>query len=215
MSQLVDDLIAAGPRLNQRVLGEMYADPFWDRRFGERGRGHAKADGDFHIKYVVSAIEADDPALFVTYGRWLRDVLVSRGMCSRHLADHFERLADAITDEPWPDRERPIEILRGGAAGLVHTGGDAGALDAHRRQLADTIAGDQPAQVHADAVHLLSYLADALATGQRDGLDGFVRYLVATHPLLLLCELLGRLTDQPALPDAARGLVLAAAEAPR
>lgn len=166
---LITELRAAGPRLTRRVMDEMYRDPFWTERYGDRGRENADTDGDFHIKYLISAIEGDDPSLFVTYGRWLRDLLVARGMCSRHLVENFERLAAAIAEESWPGRELAISILRGGAAGLRHTAGDAGVIDAHRPAWADRVGpqGDT----------LLSYLADALATQQRMAFDAYVHLL--------------------------------------
>ncbi len=166
---LVTELRAAGSRLTRRVMDEMYRDPFWSDRYGDRGRENAETDGDFHIKYLISALEGDDPSLFVTYGRWLRDLLVARGMCSRHLAENFERLATAIVDEGWPGHELAISILRGGAAGLRHTTGDAGVIDAHRPAWKERV-GDQ-----GDT--LLSYLADALATQQRMAFEAYVHLL--------------------------------------
>lgn len=204
MNQLITALVAEGPRLNQRVLADMYADPFWEVRYGAQGRLHSRNDGVFHVKYLVSALQGDDPALFVTYARWLRDLLVARGMCSRHLADHFERLADAIDAEPWPDRSRATSILRRGAASLAHTDGVAGLVEARRDVLADALAEGGPAQLRADVVHLLSYLADALASGSRGALDGFVAYLRGAHSASAVERLLDRVADDEALPASMR-----------
>lgn len=197
MSTLIEELKSAASRLTRRVMDEMYRDPFWMERYGERGRGHSDTDNDFHVKYIVSAIEADDPSLFVTYGRWLRDLLVARGMCSRHLADNFELLADAIAEETWEKREVAITILRGGSAGLRHTAGDAATIESQRDVWGASLAEDR-------ADHVLSYLADALATRQRTALDGYIDHL-ARH--VDVAKLLVQISELPGLPAAARSLL--------
>jgi hypothetical protein len=148
---LRDRVLAAGPRIAESALAEMYEDPFWRERFGDRGRHHAGRDGDYHIQYLVEAISANEPQIFVKYARWLREVLVTRGMCSRHLAENFERIAHGIGQEAWPDRERAVAILEAGARALAYEEGDAAAIDRARETAAE--------ELH----HLLSYLADAMA----------------------------------------------------
>jgi len=183
-------LAEAAPRLTERVLDEMYADPFWQARFGARGRRHAGQDGNSHLQYVVEALVAADARVFTEYARWLRGVLVPRGMCSRHLADNFNRLASAIDQERWPDRDRAVGILRAGTEALIHTGGDAGAIDAVRGALARdtatalytrhpdwlTLSGDLGRTRCMDDLEChLSYLADALAFADR---ERFVAHIV-------------------------------------
>ncbi len=193
---IVEELRAAGPRLTKRVMDEMYRDPFWMERYGERGRQSSDADNDFHIKYLTTAIEGEDPALFVTYARWLRDLLVAHGMCSQHLVENFERLSNAIAEETWADREKAIQILLGGAEGLRYTTGDAAVIDenrvAWRTQLGD----------HGD--HLLSYLADALVTKQRSGFDAYVALLSRSAAM---AATLAAIVSLPGMPIAAIELV--------
>jgi uncharacterized membrane protein len=184
-------LVEAAPRLTARVLAEMYADPFWAARFGERGRGHARQDGDYHLTYVVEALRADDPAVFVKYARWLRDLLVARGMCSRHLADNFARLAIAIDGEPWPDRGEAVAVLQAGIDALRHRQGDAGMIDDHRAALVAAVVTrlrrDRPGLVDrwdrdggpgcVDELDAwLSYLADALALAQPERFTAHVAF---------------------------------------
>ena len=102
-AELVARLDASAERLTTRVLAEMYADPFWHARFGERADRYGRQDGRFHVDYVIQALQADDVGIIEHYARWLQQVLTSRGMCTRHLAENFARLADAIRDEAWPD----------------------------------------------------------------------------------------------------------------
>lgn len=181
MSELVRAFVVAGPRLNERVLKEMYADPFWEARFGARGRHHASADGDFHIRYIVAALENNDPASFATYARWLRDLLVARGMCTWHLTETLERLAAAIADENLPEGERAIAIVREGARGLGHTVGDAAMIDRGRaqwaREVAARVSGERSA---ADAEHVLSFAADALVSGSSSHLAMYLEFLART-----------------------------------
>lgn len=183
-------LTEAAPRLTERVIAEMYANAFWQERFGDRGRRHAGQDGGSHVQYVVEALVAANARVFTEYASWLRGVLVPRGMCSRHLGENFDRLASAIGQEAWPDRDRAIAILRAGTQALVHTSGDAGAIDAMRGSLArDTVAslytqhpewlarsGDaERARCVDDLDYQLSYLADALAFSER---ERFVAHIV-------------------------------------
>ncbi|MGE0546100.1 MAG: hypothetical protein AB7O24_00230 [Kofleriaceae bacterium] len=167
-STLEARITAAGPRLTERVLGEMYEDPFWSERFGDRGRRHATQDGDFHIRYLVEALASNDDEVFTKYARWLREVLVPRGMCSRHLAENYERLATAIDQEAWADRARAVAILRAGARALLHVDGDAAAIDANRGDLAQAAASSLSAPGDAGQLEQhLSYLADSLWQGNR------------------------------------------------
>jgi hypothetical protein len=193
---IVDDLRAAGPRLTKRVMDEMYRDPFWMERYGNRGRENADNDGAFHIQYVIAAIEADDPTLFVTYGRWLRDLLVAHGMCSQHLAENFERLADAIAEENWPGRELVIQILLRGAEGLRYTTGEAAEIDAHRNTWR--------AQLGEHADMLLSYLADALVTRQRGSFESYVSLLARR---MSVDPILAQIAALPGLPVDARSII--------
>jgi len=170
---LTEQLAEAGPRLSARVLAEMYADPFWAARFGERGRHHARNDGELHLKYLAEALDSNSVTVFSSYAHWLRELLVSRGMCSRHLAENFTLLADAIEAEPWSDRARAIEILRAGADSLRYTTGPAAALEALR-----AVTPDPPADT------LLSYLADALAFDQPGWFAGYIAFAATLRPSL-------------------------------
>ena len=69
-------LQADGAALSDDVTTAMYAeDPFWTERYGARGRRNADQDGDYHVTYLVEALTAREPALFVRYAVWLRQVL--------------------------------------------------------------------------------------------------------------------------------------------
>ena len=146
-------LIAAieerGPALTARVLDEMYRDPFWHARFGERADRRGREDGNFHLQYLAQALASDDPNVMHNYARWLQQVLTTRGMCTPHLAENFDRLAAAIHDAV-PDSEPAIAMLRAATEALRYDDGAA-------RRVQD-LAG-----ATAEERELLAYAADAIA----------------------------------------------------
>lgn len=165
----LDRLASDGPALSERVLADMYRDPFWQARFGDRGRHHSRADGDFHLKYLAESLVANDARVFDNYATWLRELLSSRGMCSRHLAENFTRLADAFEGAGWSDAQPAIDTLRGGARSLTYKTGTAAVIDALRAGTADEVDT------------LLSYLADALAFAQPSRFAAYVAFASTIH----------------------------------
>lgn len=196
MSELLRNLEAHGHAISQRILDEMYLDPFWIKRFGARGRRHADEDSDFHVRYLKRALEADDRGLMPRYALWLREVLVSRGMCSHHLAENFERLAAAIGERGWAGHEQALSLLEGAVRSLDYPGGVEAALQRRAAILADAwerslrARGGNPAAGLArgpgafatDAAHLVSYLADARARSNPALFVAHVRWLARELP---------------------------------
>jgi hypothetical protein len=176
---LTTELQARAPDLTKRVLDDMYADPFWDLRYGERGRKFAHEDGLHHISYVIQALTANEHAVFTKYARWLRSVLVSRGMCTSHIVDNFRRLSRAI-GALIPDAERARAILNSGVEALQYRDGPAAELNAAAPHIIDAVApaahsGD--GWRRAEAEKLLSYLADSLQSGRSDRFTEHARFL--------------------------------------
>lgn len=177
--ETIDDLLQRhGPRLSQRVLEEQYRDPFWEERFGARGRHHADEDSDFHLRYLRRALQ-HDPGVMLRYARWLREVLASRGMCTHHLADNFLRLAQAIDSMGWPGGDEAARVVRAAEAALVYEEPAARAVQQaapavvdevqrqHRERFPGGWAHDsaRPRGMREDLLSYVSYLADALAFG--------------------------------------------------
>lgn len=131
--ELVERLDRAADRFTERVLGEMYKNPFWQERFGERANRHGRQDGRFHIDYLMQAVGSDDVAVFENYARWLQQVLTSRGMSSKHLAENFERLGRAISDERWADGAIAVKVLDAGVSALRYRTGAAREVQEHAR----------------------------------------------------------------------------------
>ena len=217
--QLPDRLAAAWPALNHSVQEQMYRDPFWSERYGERGRKHTLADGDFHLRYLIEAELGGDPTVFTRYALWLRTLLFNHGMCSRHLADHLRLLSDGLAAHAESagyaaEAAGAVAVLRGGVSALRHADGPAAAIEARR---------ERAGRDHPDD-HLLSYLADALAFERTDRLTDYVRYL-ADHQgrqgrpltdLLARLEACAASLDDPTARDALQRAQLAIghAEAP-
>ncbi len=149
-----DPVEAALRPLSARVIREMYQDdPFWETRFAARGRRHANDDGDFHASYLAQALHQSSPAVMIRYARWLRDLLVARGMCSWHLEENFARLRVVVLGTGLPFASAAAALLETSMASLHHTAGPAADVE---RQSA-SVERILRARV------LLSFLADALA----------------------------------------------------
>lgn len=166
---LLERLRAATPVLNLAAVDEEYADPFWWDRYGERGRRFMLADGQHHYGYVAEAVAGGSTALMIRYARWLRGVLVSRGMCSEHLADGFRIRARLLAERGWKDVAPALAAFAVGEAALRHDEGPAaGVLPEPGARL--PLAGEGIVGTDAERQHeartLLSYLADALAEGR-------------------------------------------------
>lgn len=191
--------------LTARALAAMYRNPFWDARFGERGRRYAEEDGRHHLGYLHEALLAGGPESLVRYARWLQTVLVTRGMCSRHLADHFARLRDAVRAELGTERTAAaLAYLDEAEAALLY---DVPTARAVQQSIDDERGVDDPLSVR----YLVSYLGDAVARARPDLFGDYVRWCRAhagsdgarlDRALVALDAALARL--DPAARDAAR-----------
>jgi hypothetical protein len=188
MSALAERIQAKAPELGRRAIAEMYQNAFWQERFGAHGREMSDKDSQFHLSYLIQALVASDAAVLTRYARWLQTLLVSRGMCSRHIDENFERLARAIRDE-ISEPEPALELLRAAREALIYESGPARELmlgaEALAERVVDTLWSRQPswfsaassysslatfesinqaerARCKADVLDYIAYLADAL-----------------------------------------------------
>jgi hypothetical protein len=168
--------------LASEAFAGMYTNPFWDARFGERGRRYALEDQRHHLKHLIMALNLNRPEVLTEYAKWLQVVLTSRGMCTRHLADNFILLGDLL-DASGPSMVHParryLEMAVGalmyqeGPEGALHTAAETLVDDAiaslFREQGTAEIRGDEAlVQSRDDVSYHLSYLADALALGKSE-----------------------------------------------
>jgi hypothetical protein len=207
MSTLAERIQAKAPELGRRAIAEMYQNPFWQDRFGPRGREMSEEDGQSHLSYLVQALVASEPGVLTSYARGLQALLVSRGMCSRHIDENFDRLARAIGEE-ITEPEPALELLRAARQALIYERGPARELmlcaEALAERVVDALTSRQPswfsaassytslasfesihqaerARYTSDALEYISYLADALHA-ERPEL--FVAHVVWTQAFL-------------------------------
>ena len=201
MTGLIERLQTQSVPLARRAIAEMYQNPFWQDRFGTRGRELTEQDGALHLSYLLQALAASDPSVLTSYARSLQTQLVSRGMCSRHISEHFERLERAIADLV-PESDPAGELLRAARQALTYDEGLGRELQLLSDPLAektlDALESRQPSWFSAassyvsmasfesilqaerarwkgDLLELISYLADAL---RADRLELFSAHVV-------------------------------------
>ena len=228
MDAIIQRLEARGPQISARIIAEMYQNPFWKERFGDRGRKHADQDGNYHLSYLIQALMARDAAVLTSYARWLQSVLTTRGMCTRHLADNFERLERAIGEE-IEDASLATEYLREARAALRYDNGPGRELQDLAGSIVDTVVetleqrhpdwlaqrGEAGRRSCRDDIHYhLSYLSDAVALGRpelftehTDWIDDFLRRrnLPAEHLHQTLKIVAEVISQQPTLSLGALG----------
>lgn len=181
-----------GFAISARVLADMYRDPFWLERFGARGQKHAEEDSRYHVSYLVQALVAGDPEVLGAYARWLRTLLVSRGMCTRHLDENLERLGRAL-EAAIEGASLAAEYLNQARASLSYPGGAARELEAAAPRLADEAVDDLPepercgpsawgeagrAARREHLAHYFSYLTDAAACNEPGLFGEYVGFLL-------------------------------------
>ncbi|WP_242543667.1 hypothetical protein [Corallococcus sp. NCSPR001] len=155
----------------------MYEDPFWAARYGiQRARRFGDEDAVFHVRYLVQALDAARPAILEDYARWLRTLLVTRGMCSLHLDQHFQGLGRALQAEGFGPGSLPFTYVESARQALHYNEGPAHVLEADAPGLISAVvrrlehplpAGSRP-RLEQEVRLQLSYLSDALALGRDD-----------------------------------------------
>lgn len=215
--ELCERLDRAGDRLTERVLAEMYQNPFWLERFGQRAHIHGRKDGRFHIDYLVQALGSDDPTIIENYARWLQQVLTTRGMCTRHLADNFDLLGGAIAAERWPDGDAAVRMLATATAALRYLNGPARDVQDHIKVLAEAATevmyvrhpewlarwgADARVRSIDDLAYHLHYAADALALGSPATFLAYIAWITEflerrQVPRSMLIESLETLREAP------------------
>lgn len=188
--ELADRIEAQAADLARRSIDAMYADPFWDARFGARGRAFAQEDGVHHAEYLARALRTGDASPLLKYARWLQVVLVTRGMTSRHIADNFHRLADAIRAAGLPEAGAARTMLDHAVLALRHDGKTAAAVQDASRQIAeDAVVALRGVHLGEEMIEaewiealevLVSYLADSMALDRPDLLADYARWLASS-----------------------------------
>lgn len=163
--------------LSERVHAEMIEDPFWVARYGDRANTNMRQDSVFHLRYLREALAANSAEVLENYTRWLQDLLLSRGMCSLHIAENYDRLARAITDK-FPAVAPPaVAMLAAAKAALSPKDGAAALLDRNAELIASTGSARLGNDSWSHLRHLTSYLTDSLAFHHPDRFAAHARWL--------------------------------------
>ncbi|ADO68099.1 hypothetical protein [Stigmatella aurantiaca] len=172
---LHQQLEARAPELASSSVEWMYADPFWRARYGEeRARRFGNEDALFHVRYLIQALQERRPSVMEGYAAWLRPLLVARGMCTRHLDQHFAGLQAALAASGFGLDSPAQAYVQAGRTALRYPEGLARSLQdatpALARTLLQTLTPELPLSIHPrleeEALLQLSYLADAVGTGR-------------------------------------------------
>ncbi len=165
--ELARSIEARTAQLARESAEPFHRDPFWYARYGEaRTRRFGDEDAVFHVRYLVQALSQGAPSVMEGYARWLRTLLVSHGMCTVHLSQHFSYLQEVLAAHALSGPEvrgllaSAQESLRyrEGSAAVVGAGAEAVAQRAARMLGRGADRGLQ-----TELQLQVAYLADALA----------------------------------------------------
>jgi hypothetical protein len=177
-------------RLAAAAVEGLYADPFWFARYGEaRARRYGGEDSVFHVRYLIQALDANDVRILERYTRWLQTLLVTRGMCSRHIDANYQGLCAALIQEGFGESSQALLYLAAARAALDWPEGPAHEIhEALPRLLAQTLgmlspSAEGPLPGLEDELRLhFSYLMDALGTQRPQLFVDHVRWYAGFWP---------------------------------
>lgn len=123
-------------------------------RFGPQGREKSVRDMGYHLDYLIEALEAADPSLFIEYAAWAKVLFANLGFEEDDLASTLDSLRSAVADAlPEKIATVPLSYI------------DAAAN--HARSIPSALPSlIEPNQPHADLVG--SYLQALLAGDRRE-----------------------------------------------
>jgi len=88
-----DDLAEAVTQLHFERMPQL------TERYGAAGRHKCRQDTAYHLAYLVQALHAAAPDLFVDYVAWARTMLGARGIADGDLAAHLRTLAEVLQEQ--------------------------------------------------------------------------------------------------------------------
>ena len=79
-------------------LARTHFDRFPDlaRRYGEYGRRRCIEDGEFHLSFLASAVDAGFDTIFLDYIAWAKTMLAARGVSPDELIEHLRSLSPLL-----------------------------------------------------------------------------------------------------------------------
>lgn len=194
MSSLVERMKIEASDIASTVLREVYKNPFWQHRYGERGRKFVEEDAYFHLQYLEQAYVANDAQIMASYARWLRTLLTSRGMTTRHLAENFRFVGIQLSARFGEEAAPLLALLDTAKLALLYDEQPARELQEHSVSIGEKTLEQLSFAHSAWAVRpmeapgigaselcadLLSYTADAVALSRPELYTTYVELLRA------------------------------------
>jgi hypothetical protein len=193
-------ITASRDELANKIVAECYRNPFWEARYGERGRARSLEDALHNLDNLSASLRLDLPAELVSYYRWLRDVLAPRGISGEHMREILRAQAAVLAESLLPDQaaitsawfehaaaslvyEHPfalavasgeVEIVAGALGRLATESAEQGT------QLSNEAGQGRREHEAQDLRYYLSYLSDAIALGKPDLFTGYTSWVAGT-----------------------------------
>ena len=187
-------ILAQRTVLAEMVVAEMYRNPFWQARYGDRGKIRALEDAGLNLDNLAAVLRLGIVAELGYHYRWLRDVLVVRGMCSRHVQETMGAICLALTAAlPADQADTGCAWLRVAEGTLLYDHPFAQALapreaavilGALQRLAVPGRAGspNSDSREGQDLRYHLSYLTDALALDRPDLFTSYAAWVAGFLP---------------------------------
>ena len=194
-----EEIISAIERVRslivERLVDQMYMDPFWEERYGNLGKIHARQDVNYHLDNLVTAIRAEMLSSPVSYYHYLQNILVHRGISTRHIYQSLD-LLKILLEEALPDEWIEIEpYLEAGYQGLAYENPACQALTEIEQQIAQAATNQltppdegfsslndwKQARFQEMLIHL-SYLQDAVEKELPQIFEDHTRWSLSYYP---------------------------------
>ncbi|NDJ61862.1 MAG: hypothetical protein GYB67_12100 [Chloroflexi bacterium] len=197
---LCQELRAHEDAITEIVVNAMYAaTPFWQVRYGDAGRAACATDTRYNIAYIIDAAGRQNAQGLVIHTQWMRKFLIERGMCTAYYAQALTLLADAIVANISSQHHAQIRSINDALqAGLRHDHPFAQLIESQQATITRTVTAQHYDRAVAlqqrmtrheyanDLLYKLSFLVDAVVTGQPQIMSSHLQWVRSVLPQLNL-----------------------------
>ena len=82
--------------------------PDFEQLYGAKGMARCLEDARYHLRYLSEAVGAGEPAVFVHYATWAKQMLVARNISVDDLVANLEIMRDVLHTALPPPMQRPV-----------------------------------------------------------------------------------------------------------